>query len=219
MIKMNIENIKYPKTLHLPWSETVSKDDKILPDTSCFNGKDVIISQKMDGECTAMTKFSIHARSLSYKGLTEKQEWSRSWAKNLWSKIKNNIPENMKIFGENLFAKHSIYYPDLKSYFLVFNILKNDKFLNWEEVVDICFILGFETVPVIQHSIKWDADTVKDLWPKISTDKIEGYIVRNTDEFLYDNFSTNVAKFVRKDHVRSDKHWIYEEKIKNEIKN
>lgn len=214
---MNIDNVKYPKTLHLPWSKTVSKDDKVLLDTSCFDGKEIIITEKMDGECSGATKDIIHARSLELKGLTEKQEWSRTWLKGLWASIRHDIPPNIKIFGENLFAKHSIYYEDLPTYFMVFNIIEKDTFLGWDEIEDICFILGLSLVPIIYRGV-WDEEMVRELWDRIEDVNVEGYVVRNSDSFKYDDFNSNVAKFVRENHVQTDKHWTQGEKDKNQIK-
>ena len=55
MTNVNMEHKKkYPRTYHLPWSQTVASDDKRLLSTDCFSGKEVQISIKKDGESTAM---------------------------------------------------------------------------------------------------------------------------------------------------------------------
>lgn len=43
--------VKYPRTHHLPWSPTVPKDDRVMPTTEHLEGKRVIVTEKMDGEC------------------------------------------------------------------------------------------------------------------------------------------------------------------------
>jgi len=35
----------------------------------------------------------------------------------------------------------------------------------------------------------------------------EGIVLRNADHFHNDDFSSNVVKWVRKDHVKTDIHW------------
>lgn len=40
---------KYPRTFHLPFSEGVQSDDKIMKDLSSLEGKEVIVTYKMDG--------------------------------------------------------------------------------------------------------------------------------------------------------------------------
>ena len=37
--------------------------------------------------------------------------------------------------------------------------------------------------------------------------EVEGFVVRNVDSFAYEDFSKNVAKYVRKNHVQTDEHW------------
>jgi hypothetical protein len=46
--------IKYPRTYHVPWSEGATNDDKINKDMSSFYGKNVVITEKMDGENIVM---------------------------------------------------------------------------------------------------------------------------------------------------------------------
>jgi len=55
---------KYPKTLHLPWSPGISKRDKILKDTNDFINKNIVLTEKMDGENTTIDSKHYHARSL-----------------------------------------------------------------------------------------------------------------------------------------------------------
>ena len=48
--------VKYPRTWHLPWSEGKTKDDRTLSDCKQFEGREVVVTEKMDGE----TLQSIH---------------------------------------------------------------------------------------------------------------------------------------------------------------
>lgn len=41
---------KYPRTYHLPFSETITEDDKRLKDTKQFENMNVVITEKMKGE-------------------------------------------------------------------------------------------------------------------------------------------------------------------------
>jgi hypothetical protein len=64
-------------------------------------------------------------------------------------------------------------------------------------------------VPVLYDGI-WDASTIKSLYDeKNDKDVHEGYVVRLADSFEYRDFKTSVAKFVRANHVSSQKHWFY----------
>lgn len=46
-----MKRVKYPKTFHFPWSENLQNDDRLLEDIGCFLGKNIVVSEKMDGEC------------------------------------------------------------------------------------------------------------------------------------------------------------------------
>jgi len=41
---------KYPRTRHAPWSRTIGDDDKVHTSMEQFHGKEVVVTEKMDGE-------------------------------------------------------------------------------------------------------------------------------------------------------------------------
>jgi hypothetical protein len=195
--------IKYGRTGHLPWSEGVTSDDKIIESLDGFIGQEVVVSLKLDGENSAMAKDYTHARSLD-----SRHHWSRSRLKQLHAELSYYIPDHIIIYGENLVATHSIKYDNLKSYFYVFNILDTlyDTFFAWDDLVETCSILELTTVPVIYRGI-WDEELIKNL--PIDLTKDEGYVVRVAGCFGREEFPTKVAKFVRKGHIREEcEHWM-----------
>lgn len=95
---------KYPRTFHFPWSPGRSDDDKVLQDTSCFLNRHVVVTEKMDGEnSTLYPGGKIHARSID-----SSSHPSRDWLKKFWSERCHNLGDDMRVCGENLYAKHSI---------------------------------------------------------------------------------------------------------------
>jgi hypothetical protein len=212
----NNMKIKYPRTKHLPWSPGATSDDKILKDTSCFEGKTVVITEKMDGENSTLARDYYHARSLD-----SKDHPSRSWIKQFHTSIKNDIPEGWRICGENLYAKHSIEYDDLKSYFYCFSIWDDTNYcLSWKDTVEFCELLGIEHVSVLLEPFVWDDTSprmIQEYQPYIFNSKMEGYVVRNADGFPYKDFGDNVAKFVRANHVTTENHWMHSKVIPNKL--
>lgn len=211
--------IKYPRTKHLPWSPGATSDDKIIKDTSCFNGKNVVITEKMDGENATLARDYYHARSLD-----SKDHPSRSWIKQFHASIKNDIPEGWRICGENLYAKHSIGYDNLKSYFYCFSIWDDTNYcLSWKDTVEFCEMLNIEHVPLISNHMPWNSLTPSNIecyildWMNRDRKDHEGYVVRNADGFLYKDFGENVAKWVRPNHVNTDQHWMHSEVIPNKL--
>lgn len=201
--------IKYPRTPHLPWSEGVNSDDISLFSISCFENKRVVVTEKMDGENTTLYKDYIHARSLD-----SKDHQSRHWVKTFWSNVRFSIPENYRVCGENLYAQHSIEYDNLKSYFYGFSIWnENNICLSWDDTEEWFELLGITSVPVLYRGM-FDEKEIKSLF----YDGIEGYVVRLENSFSYDEFGSSVAKFVRKNHVQTDSHWMYKTVIPNKLK-
>lgn len=204
--------IKYPKTYHLPWSESVTKDDKIITDLSFMEG-DIVITEKMDGENTTIYKDFVHARSID----SDRHE-SRSFVKLLASSFQYIMSENIRVCGENMYAKHYIFYTNLQSYFLGFAIFDSDNFcLSWKDTVNIFNNLGIKHVPVIYEGSSLSEDEIKKVTKHITDnrDRHEGYVIRVAEKFHFNDFSSNIAKYVRKDHVNTDIHWKNSVVIKN----
>lgn len=207
------EFYKYPRTYHLPWSLGATSDDKILQSLESFIGLETIELEKMDGENTSMYPTHIHARSLD-----SNDHPSRHWVKGLWGQIRYNIPEGWRICGENIFARHSVVYDDLESYFQVFSIWdENNMCLSWDDTVAYCEMLGLVTVPVISRGI-FDEARLRKLGQTMDLTKKEGYVTRNVNSFHYDDFSKNLAKFVRSYHVTTSIHWMTEKVVPNKLK-
>jgi len=203
---------KYPRTFHLPWSLGSTSDDKILQDISFFEGSECVWTEKMDGENTSLYEPKLHARSLD-----SNDHPSRHWVKGLWAQIRYEIPEGWRICGENLFAKHSLYYDNLPSYFMVFSIWdQNNTCLGWDETKSYCEMLGLQTVPEIGRGT-FNELKLRELAHKMDLTTKEGYVVRKINSFHYDDFSNNLAKFVRAKHVTTDQHWMHQVVIPNKL--
>ena len=202
---------KYPRTYHLPWSLGSTNDDKFVKSLDPFLDMDIVVTIKKDGENFSGYSDGFHARSLD-----SKEHKSRKWIKEFWNSRKHDVPSGFRICGENLYAKHSIYYDNLKSYFMGFSIWNNDLCLSWKETLEWFSLLDIEPVEVIYEG-KFNEDILKNLVNSIDLNKEEGYVIRNKNEFLYNDFSTNVAKFVRQNHIQTSDHWIHQEIIPNKL--
>lgn len=208
--------VKYGRTFHLPFSPGIHDDDKALKDCSQFEGEEVIISVKMDGENTSgYSDGHVHARSIDSRGGED-----RAWVKQfLINNVCFNLPEGWRICGENLWAQHSITYYDLESYFLGFS-LWNEKnvCLSWDETLEYFELLGVTPVQVLyrgifsEEALKYATKFCDELW-----ERREGYVVRLAREFKYSEFKTSVAKYVRAGHVQTVSHWRHKKIVPNEL--
>jgi hypothetical protein len=134
----------------------------------------------------------------------------------MWGNMAHNIPDGWRICGENLYAKHSIGYDSLDSYFEVFSIWNdNNECLSWDETEEWCELLGLKHVPIIWRGI-FDEEFLRNY--KFDTEKQEGYVVRLADGFKYEDFGLSIAKMVRIGHVNTSNHWMNEKVIPNKLK-
>lgn len=204
---------KYPRTPHLPWSrpdETdIWMDELFSPDDI------VVVTEKLDGENTSIYSDGlVHARSMD-----SRDHPSRHWIKGRAAYVASLMQEGVVLLGENLFAKHSIFYPELTEYFYLFGARTESHFLSYSDVQGVAEELGFKTAPEIYRG-SWGDFKHEHVWPRASAfgPDCEGYVVRNVESFRIEDFRKNVAKYVRPNHVQTNKHWMHEEIQKNGLK-
>lgn len=205
---------KYPRTPHLPWSPGSTADDILLDSTEKLSLMgEIVVTEKLDGENTTLHRDYVHARSLD-----SGYHPSRSWVSMLHGSIGHLIPEGLKICGENVFARHSIQYDALETYFYVFAVIKGDTVLAWDDMIEVVESLGLVAVPLLYRGV-WDVEQIKSCWTGISRcgGKQEGYIVRNAGSYDLSDFEGNVAKYVRSGHVASETHWMKGPVIRNRL--
>ena len=184
-----------------------------------FEGKRVVATIKMDGENTNMYSAGvgrpgyIHARSLE-----SNPHPSRTWVRALYGRVASEIPPGWHISGENLYAKHSIHYQHLKSYFYLFTAWnENNQCFSWDDTLEFANLLGLTTVPLFYRGI-WDRDAITEAFEayrEASEDEVEGYVVRFAEAIHLGLFQYSYAKWVRANHVQTDKFWMTQPVVKN----
>ncbi|WP_211767419.1 RNA ligase family protein [Kutzneria sp. CA-103260] len=122
--------IHYPRTPHLPWSPGAAADDLRTTDLSGFAGREVVVTEKLDGENTTLYRDGLHARSLD-----SAHHPSRAWVKSLHGKVASAIPAGWRVCGENMYARHSVPYDRLDSWFYAFSVWAGDRCLSWDATV------------------------------------------------------------------------------------
>ncbi|WP_119727549.1 RNA ligase family protein [Thermomonospora amylolytica] len=199
--------VHYPRTPHLPWSPGVSADDVRAGSLAGLVGREVVVTEKLDGENTTLYADGLHARSPD-----SAHHPSRAWVKALHGRIARLIPPGWRVCGENMHARHSIAYDDLESWFYAFSVWDGDRCLDWDATVRFARRLGVPVPRVLWRGV-FDEKAIRAI--KLDTARQEGYVVRAVEGFSYDEFPERVAKWVRKGHVQTDEHWMFGPVVEN----
>lgn len=205
--------VKPPRTFHLPFSQGRTKDDVGLSeaDLSYLSDRRVVITEKLDGECTAIWGPDGYAHARSTDPL--RRHPSRGRVKALAERIGRDIPKDWRVVGENVTAMHSIHYTHLAPhehwYFRPFGIWdERNRCLPWDETEEWCEMLGLLPVPVLYRG-RFDHSVLRTLPYDAGTngDEREGFVVRDADGFPFALHRRAVAKYVRSGHNQCGDDW------------
>lgn len=210
---------KYGRTYHYPFSPGTNSDDRINHNywQDVNNISKIVHTEKLDGENNCLSRYGVFARS---HAAPTTSAWSKA-IRDRWELIKNDLGDT-EIFGENLYAIHSIEYRRLEHYYYVFAVRIADRWLSWEEVKFYAAMFDFPTVPelgivnpidelsfrqtvvalVSQNSVLDSYDTIT-----AKSCSREGIVSRDAAEYAVEDFAHHVFKYVRKGHVKTDEHW------------
>ncbi|MFE9480368.1 RNA ligase family protein [Streptomyces spororaveus] len=199
--------IHYPRTPHLPWSPGAAADDVRAVGLAGLAGHEVVVTEKLDGENTTLYADGLHARSLD-----SAHHPSRAWVKGLQGRIGPGIPAGWRVCGENLYARHSIPYEELDSWFYGFSVWDGEHCLDWDRTVRFLRGLGVPTPRVLWRGV-FDERALRRLM--LDTARQEGYVVRRAAGFAREDFGRCVAKWVRGGHVQTSTHWMFAQIVPN----
>jgi len=203
--------VKYPRTPHLPWSPGASTDDTRMADLRAFEEREVVVTEKLDGENTTLYRDSLHARAIEGR-----PHPSRDWVKGLVGRVGYLLPQGWRVCGENLYARHSLAYEDLESYFYLFSVWDGtNTCLSWDETLAWAQELGVPTPRELYRGM-WGESRVRAL--HVDERTMEGYVVRTADSFPFEAFARSVAKWVRAGHVQTDEHWMHAQIVPNGLR-
>lgn len=216
--------MKYPRTLYFNFSDSVDRED--VRESGYFNienflGKELVATIKMDGSNCLWTHDHIAARNGTHATGS-----NFDYAKQLHAAIKDRIPPNIYIYGEWLYAKHSILYENLDGYFQVFGVYDTtaNAWGSWQDVqyyarlVDAINVPGVRIIEPTENK-KTLIELITHIAQTIIKQGHEGIVVRNIDSFDSKEFNKNTAKFVRENHVQTDRHWSKQKVVINKVSN
>lgn len=212
---------KYGRTYHFPFSPGTTSDDRINHTywEDIQRIETLVHTEKLDGENNCLNRYGVFARS---HAAPTTSPWTCQ-LRERWELLKRDLGD-IELFGENLYAVHSIEYKRLESYFFIFAVRQQDTWLSWEEVKFYAGLFDFQVVPelAVQPVKALTQETLQRqiiLWAEepsifgsIDTQLVqdcsrEGVVSRNINEYPVSEFARNVFKYVRKGHVKTGEHW------------
>ena len=200
---------KYGRTYHLPISPGVTSDDKVMQNMEALVAGDLVVTEKMDGENTTVHRGGTHARSPDGR-----YHPSRDWLKAFAAGISMQLSEDERVVGEYLFARHSVSYNRLPSYFLGFAWIVGNDVQSWDNTIERFASLGVTPVPVLFRGA-YRPRLFEDLAASLDLRRQEGFVARVAEAFAESDMPTRMAKYVRESHVQSDTHWMKTELVRN----
>lgn len=180
--------IKYPRTNHLEGSRFQAGDDDLetIP-FAHIAGKNMVIEEKVDGANTAI-RFAadgtllLQSRGHFLSGGPREKQFSlfKKWAACHQNSLYDMLGSRYILYGEWLYAKHTIYYDLLPHYFLEFDIYdtQDEIFLSTDLRSVMTSSSNLCSVPVLKSGM---IDCKKDLLGLVGASQFRSGSYQNLD--------------------------------------
>jgi hypothetical protein len=231
--------IKYPRTPHL-FGSRGTDDDKHMGRTESeafVRDRSLIAEEKLDGtnvglHFTTAGRMVLQCRGHEITtGMHPQYDLFKQWTMVKRPTLEAMLSDQFILYGEWLYAKHSVHYRALPHYFFEFDIYDKDRetFLDLETRLLMLEGTGLQTVPVVHHGAS-------------SEEELRGLIRKSAFDSVFDNpftgqpddimeglyFRTEAngvvtarAKMVRPEFVekvKQSEHWQQQAMVPNELR-
>lgn len=230
---------KFPRTFHLPIEPNASRDDLIAPPDSLEILKDhsLVVEEKVDGANVGISVYKgeplIRNRNhILNKGYGRKDTPAKKQYAPLWNWFYANMDKFAEaekllgftpaIYGEWLYARHTIEYDKLPDWFIAYDIYDPEGryFLGPDYYRDILSTAGFSVVP----KVAWGPVAAEELLMLrdeqsefSSTSQREGLYLKTTSEyFQFGQKCGKRLKMVRNAFITDD-HWNNKLLVTNKV--
>jgi hypothetical protein len=231
--------VKYPRTPHIFGSKGTD-DDKHLGEAESKDfiaDKSLIVEEKIDG-----TNVGIHFSTngqlflqcrghLITEGMHPQYDLFKQWATVKRYELEKRLEDRFILFGEWVYARHSVHYQQLPHYFFEFDIYDKEieAFLSLERRLAILEGAKIETVPVLHTGAVTRDELAELIGPSKFGSRFENPITKRTDNLMEGIYLrtevagvvTGRAKFVRVEFVEKIKqstHWQHQAMVPNLLK-
>jgi hypothetical protein len=232
------EFVKYPRTPHL-FGSRGTDDDKHLGEAESLRflaDTSLIVEEKLDG-----TNVGIHFTSdgtmalqcrghLITEGMHPQYDLFKQWAAVKRPVLETTLEDRFLLFGEWVYARHSVHYRRLPHYFFEFDIYDkpSGEFLSLEQRLALIEQMSLHTVPVL-HIGALDRERLAALiGPSRFDSQFDNPLTKQTDHLMEGLYLrteargvvTGRAKFVRPEFVekiKQSEHWQHQALVPNRL--
>ena len=230
--------LKYPRTKHVQGSRLQAGDEDLtqIPWTSVGQSY-LVIEEKIDGANSGLSfsqsgELRLQSRGHYLTGGAREKHFAlfKTWAAAHQHRLWTILGDRYIMFGEWVYARHSVFYRQLTHYFFEFDVYdkKDEAFLDLERRLNLLEGAGIETVPVVHTGSVKRSELEPLTGPSMFDSQFDNPTMKRTDnvmEGLYlrteaDGVVTGRAKFVRPEFVEKIKqstHWQHQQMVPNEL--
>ena len=228
--------LKYPRTPHL-FGSTGTGDDKYLSEAESerfLADESLIVEEKLDGtnvglHFTAAGKLVLQCRGHQItEGMHPQYDLFKQWAVVKRPVLDQRLENRFILFGEWLYARHSVHYRQLPHYFFEFDIYDKNSgaFLSLERRLALLDGTGIHTVPVIHRGPVARTQLETLIGPSLYDSRFENPTTKRTDKLMEGLYLrtesggvvSGRAKFVRSEFIEKVKqstHWQHQPVVPN----
>lgn len=216
---MSMYNIKFPRISHFPFSPQVvagqAREDRVaaLDWDHYLRKHGYVVMEKMDGSNVCLTREGVYPRG---SGVLAPETFD--WLKAKHAEMGHLLHSALRIYGENMYAVHSIEYKNLENYFYVFAVYDTE-YRKWYSPVkvatvaaDLEFGSSIKSVNRVPKTEDFERDFEREYRVRTTRNDeyrsdMEGFVVWANTDIPAHMFSKMVFKWVRQGHVQTDEHW------------
>ena len=169
--------LKYPRTPHLEGSRWQPGDEGLEGIArSQLAGRDLVIEEKLDGANAALSfdeggELRLQSRGHYLTGGHRERHFAlfKTWANCHRASLFDRLGKRFRVYGEWLYAKHTVFYDRLPHFFLEFDVFDHEReeFLSTPRRRELLEGLPIASVPVLREGLDDGQDLMSWVRPSL----------------------------------------------------
>lgn len=230
--------VKYPRTPHLFGSKG-TQDDKhwgAATSRAFLADPSLIVEEKLDGtnvgiHFTTAGRLVLQCRGHEItEGMHPQYDLFKQWTAVKRDTLEIMLEDRYILFGEWLYARHSVYYTGLPHYFFEFDIWDKEigAFLDLATRLQMLEGTGFPTVPIVHRGPMKEEQLAELIKNSVYDAHFDNPLTNAPDQLMEGLYLrteaagrvTARAKFVRPEFVekiKQSEHWQYQKMVPNQL--